>query len=61
MDSEEKIRLFWQVCQIPNFRKNMPEAHVNLVRRVFLDLADYGHIDERWVHNQMDRLDNVKG
>lgn len=60
-NSEERIRLFWRVCQIPNFRKNMPEAHINLVRRVFIDLAEYGHIDERWVHNQMDRLDNVKG
>ena len=60
-NSEERIRLFWRVCQIPNFRKNMPEAHINLVRRVFIDLAEYGHIDERWVHNQMDRLDNAKG
>ena len=59
--SEEQIRLFWTVCQIPNFRKNMQEAHINLLKKVFLDLIDFGHIDEVWVHNQVDRLNKTKG
>jgi len=59
--NDDDVRLFWRICQIPNFRKNMQEAHLNLLKRIYIDIKDTGHIQESWVHTQVDRLDNVKG
>jgi ATP-dependent RNA helicase SUPV3L1/SUV3 len=59
--SDDDVRLLWRVCQTPNFRKNMQEAHLNLLKRMYIDIKDTGYIDESWVHTQVDNLDSVKG
>jgi ATP-dependent RNA helicase SUPV3L1/SUV3 len=60
--SKLRMRLLWDVCQIPDFRKTMPEAHTRLQARIF------GHLtgpDERlptdWVADQLARLDRTDG
>ena len=56
------VRLLWDVCQIPDFRKIMPDHHVAFLRQVFLHLTeDDSRLPEDWVRAQIDRLDAVTG
>jgi ATP-dependent RNA helicase SUPV3L1/SUV3 len=56
------VRLLWDVCQIPDFRKTMAEAHTRLLARIYRHLAvDEGRLPADWVADQMARLDRVDG
>ena len=56
------VRLLWEVCQIPDFRKVMHESHTRLLAHCFHHLAGP---DERlpiaWIAGQMSNLDRVDG
>ena len=56
------VRLLWNVCQIPDYRKTMVEAHTRLLARIYLYLTG---TDERlpvdWVAGQLAHLDRVDG
>src|SRR6202045_4821861 len=56
------VRLLWEVCQIPDFRKVMHESHTRLLAHCFSHLAGP---DERlpiaWIAGQMSNLDRVDG
>jgi len=56
------VRLLWEVCQIPDFRKVMSESHTRLLTHCFLHLAgpDEG-LPISWVAGQMTSLDRVDG
>ncbi len=57
-----KVQLLWEVCQIPDFRKSMPEAHARLVARLYLDLAgERRRIGSDWMARQVERIDRVEG
>jgi ATP-dependent RNA helicase SUPV3L1/SUV3 len=56
------VRLLWDVCQIPDFRKVMPDIHARLLRYIFLSLCDGGgRLESDWVAAQIGGLDNVSG
>ena len=59
------VRLLWDVCQIPDFRKVMPDHHTMLLKRIFLALTDgaegTGRLPVDWVARQIDRLDVATG
>ncbi len=56
------VRLLWEVCQIPDFRKTMPDAHQRLLAHVFRQLRRLdGRLPVDWVANQISRLDRVDG
>ncbi len=56
------VRLLWEVCQIPDFRKTMPDAHQRLLAHVFRQLRRLdGRLPVDWVANQIARLDRVDG
>jgi ATP-dependent RNA helicase SUPV3L1/SUV3 len=58
----ELVRLLWDVCQIPDFRKTMTEAHVGLLRRIWGHLCGpAGCIPADWVADQTARLDRTDG
>jgi len=58
----DMVRLLWDVCQIPDFRKIMPDHHTAFLRQVFLHLAgEGGQLDEAWVKAQIDRLTSTAG
>ncbi len=61
-DTPELVRLLWDVCQIPDFRKTMTEAHVGLLKRIWGHLrGPEGCIPSQWVADQMARLDRTDG
>ncbi len=56
------IRLLWEVCQIPDFRKVMAEQHTRLLRGLYLRLCRAeGLLPEDWVAAQIARLDDLTG
>ncbi len=58
---KEATGLLWQVCQIPDFRKTMVEAHVRLLARIFGHLAESGRLPTDWVAGHLNRLDRSEG
>jgi ATP-dependent RNA helicase SUPV3L1/SUV3 len=58
----ERVRLLWAVCQIPDFRKTMAEAHARLLGQIFRHLASPdGVLPTDWVANHVARLDRTDG
>ena len=56
------VRLLWEVCQIPDFRKVMPDIHARLLGQVYTHLmTGDGRLPEDWVRAQVDRLDDAGG
>ena len=61
-DAPERVRLLWAVCQIPDFRKVMSEAHARFLKRLFLHLAGpEERLPADWVADQIARLDRTDG
>jgi ATP-dependent RNA helicase SUPV3L1/SUV3 len=56
------VRLLWEVCQIPDFRKVMSDSHARFLAQCFLHLAGPGErLPTAWVGSQMAQLDRVDG
>ncbi len=57
-----RVRLLWEVCQIPDFRKTVSADHVTLLSRIYhFLLADTGVIPSDWIAGQVRRIDRVDG
>ncbi|MEZ5871167.1 MAG: helicase-related protein [Nitratireductor sp.] len=59
--SPTNIRELWEVCQIPDYRRISPGEHAELLRSVFMDLANDRKIDENWFANQVKLTDRTDG
>jgi ATP-dependent RNA helicase SUPV3L1/SUV3 len=62
----DAVRLLWDVCQVPDFRKMMSEAHAHLLRLMYRYLMGAGeHKSQRlptdWVARQVVNIDRVDG
>ena len=56
------VRLLWQACQLPDFRKLTPDEHTTLVGQIFKHLMSAeGVLPEDWLARQIARLDVVDG
>jgi ATP-dependent RNA helicase SUPV3L1/SUV3 len=56
------VRLLWEVCQIPDFRKVMSDSHARFLAHCFLHLAGPGErLPSAWVGSQMAQLDRLDG
>lgn len=56
----DRVRLLWEVCQIPDFRKTVSADHVTLLSRIYrFLLADSGVIPTDWIAGQVRRIDRV--
>ena len=60
-DTPERVRLLWQTCQIPDFRKTLADSHIRLVRQIFLHLAQSGALPEPWIAERIAGLDRSDG
>jgi ATP-dependent RNA helicase SUPV3L1/SUV3 len=60
--SREQLKLLWETCQVPDFRKALAEAHSRLIGRLFLDLSGpHGRIRSDWMARQVERVDRAEG
>jgi ATP-dependent RNA helicase SUPV3L1/SUV3 len=56
------VRLLWQACQLPDFRKLSSDEHARLVGQIFSYLTSpEGVLPEDWMARQIARLDVVDG
>jgi ATP-dependent RNA helicase SUPV3L1/SUV3 len=56
------VRLLWEVCRIPDFRKVMSDAHARLLGHIYRNLmAPAGRLPEDWVATMVGRLDRTDG
>src|SRR5712671_6702103 len=56
------VRLLWEVCQIPDFRKVMSDTHARLLGQIYRHLAGpKERLPVDWVARQVERLDRVDG
>ena len=58
----DAIRLLWEVCRVPDFRKVMGDAHPRLLGRLYQHLMDGdGRLPTDWVAGQVARIDRTDG
>ena len=58
----DRVRLLWDVCQIPDFRKTLSADHATLLARIYrFLLSDTGVIPADWFAGQVRRIDRVDG
>ena len=56
------VRLLWEVCQVPDFRKTLREPHTRLLSLLFRHLTSGSEqLPVDWVAQQMARLDRTSG
>ncbi len=56
------VQLLWQVCQIPDYRKTLTDAHLHLLGAVFTHLvAGAGVLPNDWVAQMVGRLERTDG
>ncbi|HLY46909.1 MAG TPA: helicase-related protein [Stellaceae bacterium] len=56
------VRLLWEICQIPDFRKAMSDGHARFLAHCFLHLAGPAErLPSAWVASQMAQLDRLDG
>ncbi len=56
------VQLLWEVCQVPDFRKVLSDAHTRLLGQIYRYLrAPAGRLDEDWVAKQVARLERTEG
>src|SRR3546814_13889174 len=57
-----RVRLLWDVCQIPDFQKIMSEAHTRLLAQVFEHLTGSTEkLPSAWVDELLGRFDRTDG
>ena len=55
------VRLLWEACQIPDFRKLADDTHTRLCARVFGHVIKEGHLPTDWLASQISQLDRTEG
>ncbi|MCG8694896.1 MAG: hypothetical protein MI806_27120 [Minwuiales bacterium] len=56
------MRLLWDVCQVPDFRKTMHDHHVRLLGQIYRHLTEAdGVLPADWVAKQIDGLSRTEG
>jgi ATP-dependent RNA helicase SUPV3L1/SUV3 len=60
--ARERVRLLWEVCQIPDFGKSLAEQHARLLAAIYRHLTDPGErLPAGWLDGQLKRIDRVDG
>lgn len=60
-DGTDAVRMLWDVCQIPDFRKTLAETHQDLVAEIYTHLRGDGAIPEDWMEAHIKKLDTIEG
>ena len=57
----EVLRMAWDVCQIPDYRQLALDEHFRLQATIFTQLARAGRLDEAWLRERIEPLDQEGG
>jgi ATP-dependent RNA helicase SUPV3L1/SUV3 len=57
-----RVKLLWEICQVPDFRKTMTEEHTALLGQLFQHLTQGGErLPEDWIDSHVKRLERFDG
>jgi ATP-dependent RNA helicase SUPV3L1/SUV3 len=57
-----RVKLLWEVCQVPDFRKTMTEEHTALLGQLFQHLTQGGErLPDDWIDSHVKRLEQFDG
>ncbi len=56
-----RVRLLWEACQIPDFRKLSDDSHAAVCSRVFRHIAEDGVLPDEWVLSQIALCGGTEG
>ncbi len=59
--TRRQVRLLWDACQIPDFRKLADDSHLRLCARVFDHLVGGGTLPTDWIAQQIAALSKAEG
>ena len=59
--SSEGLKLLWDVCQVPDYRKIAPANHAELIGILFQQLNDWGILSRDWLSAQIAYADRIDG
>lgn len=57
----DDVRLLWEVCQLPDFRKFSASSHADLIRHIYIFLKDNDCIPDEWLAARVDSLAKTAG
>ncbi len=60
IQTPENVRLLWELCRVPDYRKSLGDEHHRLLARMFIYLRD-GVLPDSWLNRQINRLDRIDG
>jgi ATP-dependent RNA helicase SUPV3L1/SUV3 len=58
---EDAVRLLWDVCTVPDFRKLLIEVHVDFLEQLFLELSRRGRLSDDWIAAHVRELEKADG
>jgi len=59
--TQDQVRLLWEVCQIPDYRQLLLDHHPNLLGELFLELSKHARLDDSWIGPRVERLGRTDG
>ncbi|MBT9291152.1 helicase-related protein [Prosthecodimorpha staleyi] len=60
-DKPDRVRLLWEVCALPDYRKIAPANHAELVTTVYDYLVRRGRIPDDWFARAVSEADKTEG
>lgn len=58
---KERVELLWEVCQIPDYRNLLADAHADLLGEIFQHLVNHEQLPSSWIEEHLQRIDNSDG
>lgn len=55
------VRLLWDVCTIPDYRKLMLEVHADFLEQLYIELVDRGRVRDEWIERHIRDLEHDRG
>jgi ATP-dependent RNA helicase SUPV3L1/SUV3 len=53
----DRVRLLWDVCSVPDFRKLMLEVHADFLADLYVELTDRGRLRDAWIDAHVRELE----
>ncbi len=61
ISNSDGVRLLWDVCCIPDYRKISPTDHSMLLMQIFEFLSNSCRIPDDWLHSQIENINKMDG
>jgi ATP-dependent RNA helicase SUPV3L1/SUV3 len=59
--SEERVRLLWELCRIPNYEKRIPEHQAQRIAPLYRELLSRGRLSETLVEGEIKKVARYEG